>query len=95
MPVHKEKTKQVRKVDITIQEKQELDSQSTEDLHQRLAEAHGNIAEIILTKKSDPHLNELNQERKDIMGDYKERVDLASAKREYIIQVLKNRKAQS
>ena len=83
---------QNKKVDISLEEKLEIDAIPTEQLIQVLAVAHANMDDIQETKKADPHLNELKLELKDINGDYKARLDMAAAKRNYVIGVLKNRR---
>ena len=78
-------------IDITLQEKQEVDEMSEAELISALATSHEKISEIEEQRKADPAFLELKQQVKDIAGEYKERVGLASAKRSYIIQILKGR----
>jgi len=81
------------KIDLTVQEKQDVQATDTPELHQQLAAAMEQIKNIMEEKKGDPHLSELRNELKDINGGYKERIDLSAVKRDYIIQVLKTRRS--
>lgn len=46
---------------------------------------------IIMTKKTDPHLNELREQVKDINNDYKGQIAQVMAKIELVIATLKSK----